>query len=898
MSQNLNLSSRRAVIRVSIELQLISNPIPRRDLIVRLTDDADLYFLYNLLISEEDFQSLKVQQGLLIDFTAFPQKFIDLLEQCISEQSKENPRFLLQLSSPSSALNQGSANLNIVETNAFKHLTHLSLKLLPGSDVEIKKYLATCLASMKITGLNDYRPVALTSVVMKSFERLVLSYLKDITDPLLDPLQFAYRSNRPVDDAVNMALHFILQHLDSPGSYARILFVDFSSAFNTIIPALLRDKLFQLNVPDSMCSWITDFLTDRRQFVRLGTHVSDLQHISTGSPQGCVLSPLLFSLYTNGCTFGHQSVKLLKFADDTTLIGLISDGDESAYRGEIDRLVSWCSMNNLELNSLKTVEMTVDFRKNPAPHPPVILCDSPVSSAESFCFLGTTITKELKWEQNIRSLTKKAQQKFLLPVKMLVNSYTAIIESEEKEQLQQKLRKTEEDLTRQLNYTQQTLSEKSRELDKLRSEWTSQTSTMSSRHTQDLTAEREKALEIQTRLQQQNDQLRRELEATHQRSTQQLQTRLAELETSNRELTEKKYKSDSTIRDLKAKLLGLEEESQRMKQQVTSLRRENGTLDTECHEKERLVNQLQTRVAVLEQEIKDKDQLILRTKEVLEATQQQKTSVEETAECKQLQIGRLESTVKSLSEELIKANGIIKKLQGDLKALVGKIKVKNTVTVSQEKVLQETTDRLQREQRELQDTQHRLRLKEDEVSKLQEQLESTVKKLDESKEVLKTNENVITWLNKQLNENQLSRKQDTVGVFETPQPGAGLRLAPASHNMLESKTFSSLGQPYPVTSTLNSKHSFPLSCVQFNPMSAKASMSPVQGNGNPAALQLSSNKENGEPLGLDSKYFERRDESIPLRGLVPSMHLNKEIAKPSSNMVNAKPTAPSAYFPV
>ncbi|KAK3545591.1 hypothetical protein QTP70_008132 [Hemibagrus guttatus] len=104
----------------------------------------------------------------------------------------------------------------------------------------------------------------------------------------------------------------------------------------------------------------------------------------------------------------------------------------------MDRLVSWCSMNILELNSLKTVEMIVDFRKDPAPLPPVILCDSPVTSAESFHFLGTTITKELKWEQNIRSLTKKVQQrmyflrqlkKFLLPVKMLVNFYTAIIES-------------------------------------------------------------------------------------------------------------------------------------------------------------------------------------------------------------------------------------------------------------------------------------------------------------------------------------------------------------------------------------------------------------------------------------------------------------------------------------
>ena len=83
----------------------------------------------------------------------------------------------------------------------------------------------------RITGLNDYRPVALTSVVMKSFERLVLSHLKSITDPLLDPLQFAYRANRSVNDAVNMALHFILQHLDFPGNYARIMLVDFRLRF-------------------------------------------------------------------------------------------------------------------------------------------------------------------------------------------------------------------------------------------------------------------------------------------------------------------------------------------------------------------------------------------------------------------------------------------------------------------------------------------------------------------------------------------------------------------------------------------------------------------------------------------------------------------------------------------
>ncbi len=219
----------------------------------------------------------------------------------------------------------------------------------------------------KNTRLNDYRPVALTSVVMKSLERLVLAYLKDITRPLLDPLQFAYRANRSVDDAVNMGLHYILQHLDKPGNYARILFVDFSSAFNTIMPDLLSDKLTQLSVPTSICQWITSFLTDRQQLVRLGKLTSRTLTISTGAPQGCVLSPLLFSLYTNDCTSKDPSVKLLKFADDTTVIGLIKDGDESAYRQEVEQLAVWCSLNNLKLNTLKTVEMIVDFRRNPRP---------------------------------------------------------------------------------------------------------------------------------------------------------------------------------------------------------------------------------------------------------------------------------------------------------------------------------------------------------------------------------------------------------------------------------------------------------------------------------------------------------------------------------------------------
>ena len=111
---------------------------------------------------------------------------------------------------------------------------------------------------------------------------------------------------------------------------------------------------------------LRDFDINRKQRVRLGKLVSESRSISTGAPQGCVLSPLLFSLYTNNCTSSHPSVKFLKFADDTTLIGLISNGDEAAYREEVNSLASWCSQNHLELNALKTVEMVADFRRSPA----------------------------------------------------------------------------------------------------------------------------------------------------------------------------------------------------------------------------------------------------------------------------------------------------------------------------------------------------------------------------------------------------------------------------------------------------------------------------------------------------------------------------------------------------
>ncbi len=108
--------------------------------------------------------------------------------------------------------------------------------------------------------------VALASIVMKVFERLLKNHICSSIPVTLDPLQFAYRPNRSTDDAISQVLHSSLTHIDSKNvNYVRLLFIDYSSAFNTIVPIKLAVKLTDLGLNSSLCDWIKDFLTGRPQ---------------------------------------------------------------------------------------------------------------------------------------------------------------------------------------------------------------------------------------------------------------------------------------------------------------------------------------------------------------------------------------------------------------------------------------------------------------------------------------------------------------------------------------------------------------------------------------------------------------------------------------------------------
>ncbi len=147
-----------------------------------------------------------------------------------------------------------------------RYLQHLAE---PGSHPHILKSTTIIQVpkNSPVSCLNDYRPIALTPIIMKCFERLVMHNIKTSlpqhtrSAPVCIPPKPFYRWCN--------SLHLALTHLENKDSYVRMLFIDFSSAFNTIIPQQLINKLNLLGLNNSLCNWILYFLTGRPQSVRV-----------------------------------------------------------------------------------------------------------------------------------------------------------------------------------------------------------------------------------------------------------------------------------------------------------------------------------------------------------------------------------------------------------------------------------------------------------------------------------------------------------------------------------------------------------------------------------------------------------------------------------------------------
>jgi len=210
--------------------------------------------------------------------------------------------------------------------------------------------------------LSSYRPISNLNFISKTLERIIHSRLTNHLEsfPALCPYQSAYRQYHSTETALLRIYNDALLSIDQQKVSALVL-LDLSAAFDTIDHQILLSRLASnFGITGSAFSLISSYLLNRTQSVTIQSQTSPSSPLLTGVPQGSVLGPLLFCLYTTPLSyiFTNSSVSFHLYADDTQLYISFSSSDSvsnlNTLSSTLDSVYTWLSSNRLSVNPSKT----------------------------------------------------------------------------------------------------------------------------------------------------------------------------------------------------------------------------------------------------------------------------------------------------------------------------------------------------------------------------------------------------------------------------------------------------------------------------------------------------------------------------------------------------------------
>ena len=257
----------------------------------------------------------------------------------------------------------------------------------------------------------NYRPVSLTSHIIKIFERVIRSklilYIE--REGFISCHQHGFCSGKSC--LTQLLNHFeeLLNILEND-SNADVLYLDFSKAFDKVDHAILLQKLKSIGIHGKLHLWLKEFLSNRKQFVLVNGSKSREEIVRSGVPQGTVLGPLLFIIYINDITevIKHCSIKI--FADDSKLIKSINNIDDKKLMDvDIKAVMEWAKNNKMELN--KTKFQLLQHGNKPEFKTPYNIDETTkIEKSKHVKDLGVTVSEDMSFDQHITNITKEAKR--------------------------------------------------------------------------------------------------------------------------------------------------------------------------------------------------------------------------------------------------------------------------------------------------------------------------------------------------------------------------------------------------------------------------------------------------------------------------------------------------------
>lgn len=321
----------------------------------------------------------------------------------------------------SNAMGIDHINLNMLKLilpfclDAFTHIINFSLENSEMPEIW-KRSTVTPLPKVPVANeLSELRPISVLPTMSKVAETVVYSQLLEHVEQynILPQIQSGFRSKHSTATALIKITNDIAHNIDNSEVTFMVL-LDYSKAFDVINTDLLLSKLSYYGCSENVLKWFTSYLVQRSQLVKLGTDLSNETKITHGVPQGSILGPLLFSIFTSDLpAVLSEEVKLHMYADDTQVYMSCNthfvNSTICKINDNLKLIEDWSAENGLILNPNKSMAICVGSKTNCAKSiqnqtVDLKICETVIEVKEKVKNLGVIIDQNLSFEQHVNKI--------------------------------------------------------------------------------------------------------------------------------------------------------------------------------------------------------------------------------------------------------------------------------------------------------------------------------------------------------------------------------------------------------------------------------------------------------------------------------------------------------------